>query len=426
MNNSFASTRLAAPRRHSQNTPRRRFAPVMRMTFPLLTSIAFAAAVCLWLAGCASDGLKSYQRGNYYQACEEAVNKLRGNPNNADARTALASAYPLAQAAAQRDIDALASANDLASHERAIESCERMNRIATDILHCPPALALIPNPANYTAARNNAAATAARMAYDAGVQASAAGTLEKSREALDYFTRAARYSPGYRDVQARLAQALYDATLRVVVTRPQLPLKYQLDGDFFHTRLLAGVAGKTGKNLVRFYTPEEAAAENMINPHQIIDLDFLEYSIGNTREIINTVELSRTITPAAATNTGATTTGTTSGTKRANNTTAASTTVKAKYTTTRLEVQSEGVLILRIVDAATGRVWRQKNYPGKYVWVSESASFNGDERALDDAQLALANKRPQPPPPAQDMFMNFANPLYNEVTRYIISCYSTP
>ena len=376
--------------------------------------ILAAAVACLWLAGCASDGLKSYQKGNYYQACEEAVNKLRGQPDNAAARTALASAYPLAQAAAQQEINSLGAASTLASHEKVVETCERMNKIAEDIFHCPPALALVPAPSDYTSARNAAAATAARIAYDAGVQASAAGTLAKAREAFDYFARAAYYSPGYRDVQSRLEQARYDATLRVVVTRPQLSLKYQLNGDFFHNRLLSEVASKTGKYLVRFYTPEEAAAENMANPHQILDLNFLDFTVGNTSEITNTTELVRNNVAVGAVTAPDGSSQTVFGD------------VKAKYTTTRLEVQSGGALLVRIVDAATGRVTQQKSYPGKYVWVSETASFNGDERALNAGQLALVNKSRQAPPPAQEMFVNFANPLYNEVSRYIVAVYAKP
>lgn len=378
--------------------------------FPFRAFVVVVA--CLWFAGCASDGLKSYQRGDYYQACEEAVNKLRGKPDSAEARTALFSAYPLACAATQREIEGLGSASDLAGYERVVAACDRMDKIADDIFQCPAAFALVPNPVRYADARRSAADVAARMAYEAGVQALAAGTMAKAREALDFFTRADHYAPGFRDVRTLIEKARYEATLRVLVTRPQLTLKYQLNGEFFYNRLLAEVAEKTDKYFVRLYTPEEAATEGMSNPHQILELNFLDFTVGNTREVNNTTDLSRDNVEVGAT-TGA------DGSKQA-----VRGTVKARFTSSRLEIISQGVLLLRIVEAANGRVLVEKKYPGKYVWVSEWASFNGDERALNGDQIAMTKRRRQSPPSAQEMFKNFADPLYHDVTRYIVSTYS--
>lgn len=381
------------------------------MRTPALVSKIFPFIMCLLLAGCAS-GIKSYQRGDYYQACEEAVNRLRSSPNNGDARTALMNAYPLAKANAERDIATLTAAGDLASYEKAVSVYDRMGRLADDIRHCPAALALIPNPSDYAAERLAAARTTARLAYDAGAKALAFGTLEKAREAYDCFVRAERYAPGYKDVQEKIAQARYDATLRVIVMRPQLSTKYQLNGDFFYNRLMTDITKRTYKYLVRFYTPEEAAAEGMANPHQILELNFVDFTVGNTREVSNTTDLTRDDVEVA-------TTMGPNGVKQP-----VKGTVKAKYTSNRIEVISQGTLGMRTMDAFTGRVLIQKNHSGKYVWEAEWATFNGDERALTSAQLALTKKRAQTPPPAQDLFSNFANPLYKNCTDYISAAYS--
>ncbi|MDR1011935.1 MAG: hypothetical protein LBM04_12575 [Opitutaceae bacterium] len=365
----------------------------------------------LLLAGCTSP-LKSYQRGNYMQACEEAVKKLRGSPGNEDARTALTNAYPLAKSTADQQIASLKSVTGLYNYESIMALCDRMNRLADDIRHCPAALTLIPYPADYTAERVAAAQTAAQLAYNAGVEAANQGTLEKAREALDFFIRADRYVPGYRDARDRIGQMRHEATLRVIVMRPALSQRYQLDGDFFYNRLMADITKRTYKYLVRFYTPEEAAVEGMGNPHQILELDFVGFTVGNTREISNTVELTRhNVEIGTTTNAG--------GAKQS-----VKGTVKASYTTNRVEIISQGVLGMRTLDATTGRVLNQKNYSNTYTWATGWATFNGDERALNGDQLALTKTRRQTPPDAQTLFSSFANPLYKNCTDYISATYS--
>jgi hypothetical protein len=346
------------------------------------------------------------------QACEEAVKKLRGSPGNEDARTALTNAYPPAKSTADQQIASLKTASGLYNHETIITLCDRMNRLADDIRHCPAALTLIPNPADYTAERVAAAQTAAQIAYNAGVEAANRGTLEKAREALDFFIRADRHVPGYRDTRDRIGQMRHEATLRVIVMRPVLSQTYQLNGDFFNNRLMADITKRTYKYLVRFYTPEEAAAGGMGNPHQILELDFVGFAVGNTRETSNTVELTRHNVEIGTTTDAAGARQSVKGT------------VKARYTSNRVEIISQGVLGMRTVDAATGRVLNQKNYSNKYTWATEWATFNGDERALNGDQIALGKKRPQTPPDAQVLFNSFANPLYKNCTDYISATYS--
>ncbi|MDR1011484.1 MAG: hypothetical protein LBM04_10260 [Opitutaceae bacterium] len=367
-------------------------------SFTFLFRIAAAATACLLLSGCISDGLRSYQRGKYSQACEQAVRKLRSKPDNANARTALMGAYPLAQAITQREIDSLDAASSIDRYEEVIAICDLMNKIAASILNCPPALALVPNPSDYTAARNAAAAIVVRRAYRAGVRASAVGTLAKAREALDYFTRVIRYSPNYRNVQARMEQARYDATLRVVVTRPRNA--YLFDGDYLYREIYYSIHSGY---LVRFYTPEEAVREIKTSPHRIVEFDVLDFTAGRMRETINTTGLVRNNVAIGFTTAPDGSRQTVFGD------------VKATYTTTRLEMQSKGEILMRIIDAETGYITYEKSYPGGHTWVSEAATFSGDERALDSNQLALTKRRLQKPPSRDDMFRDFVDSLHHDV-----------
>jgi hypothetical protein len=50
------------------------------------------------------------------------------------------------------------------------------------------------------------------------------------------------------------------------------------------------------------------------------------------------------------------------------------------------------------------------------VWQSEWGTFKGDERALTKKQLDICKLREVPPPPPQDLFIEFCKPIYAQVT----------
>ena len=98
--------------------------------------------------------------------------------------------------------------------------------------------------------------------------------------------------------------------------------------------------------------------------------------------------------------------------------------VQARLTTHRKTIVSGGILDMRILDARTGRVILQEKLPGEFVWVTEWANFNGDERALTEQQRRLAGLREAPAPPPQDLFVAFTAPIYDQVTERLRRFYS--
>jgi hypothetical protein len=374
-----------------------------------IVKIIVVSIVTLALAACGS-ALKSYQKGNYYAACEEAVNKLRSKPNDNDARYALANAYPLAQNTAMRDINNLSSMQTIGNYEKIVQLYTRINNITESIYRCPAALELIPNPANYYNNLQAAKLRLVEMYYNEGVNALNIGTVEKARYALDLLTRANNHISGYKDIPSLMDEALYLATLRVIVLNPQLPLRYQLNADFFYTRLMSDITRNTYRHLVRFYTPPEAEAQQMRDPHQLLVLNFEDFTVGNTNQTNNKVELKRENVVVGTVEE--------KGVKKE-----VLGTVKATLTTSRIEVKSSGVLSIRLVDPATGRILNQKNLRNSATWVSEWASYNGDERALSTEQKRLVQQRQRPLPSEQELFSSFAGPLYEEAMKFISSVY---
>jgi hypothetical protein len=100
-------------------------------------------------------------------------------------------------------------------------------------------------------------------------------------------------------------------------------------------------------------------------------------------------------------------------------------TVKAKYTEHRREIISKGMVSMKIIDAYSNTVVLHEKFPGEFVWASVWASFNGDERALTKEQIRLTTQKPLPPPPPQDLFVEFCRPIYAQVQSAVRRFYNS-
>ena len=379
----------------------------MKKTYHLLVF----GIIALFITAC-SSGHKAYQKGDYYKACMEAIERLRSSPGNDKSQYVLTSSYPLAQKEAQREIANAKLANGTDQYDVLVYQYERMNQLANAIYHCPKANQLIPQPTEYIAELSSAKQMAAEQAYVMGIKAVEANTIDQARMGFQYFAKANEYVPGYKDVIHKIEEARYYATIRVVVQPPYTSNKYQYTADFFYNNLLAEMIRTARNRFVRFYSPEEASKENMRDPHQYIILNFEDFSVGNIRETSNTVELSRDSVIV----------GTVEVQGKKYNT---YNTVKAKLTTMRQEISSGGVLSLRIVDAQNNRELQLRNFSGQYVWATEWATFQGDDRALTSEQKRkCSQKQPQVPPSQQDFFIEFTKPIYDQAIPFLRNFYN--
>lgn len=91
-------------------------------------------------------------------------------------------------------------------------------------------------------------------------------------------------------------------------------------------------------------------------------------------------------------------------------------TVKATLYHYTKTTTSKGIVSFRIIDAKTGALLSVQKMPGEFVWKSEWATFNGDERALSPEQLQLSRQKEQPAPKPQDLFIEFTRPIYDQIT----------
>jgi hypothetical protein len=307
----------------------------------------------------------------------------------------------------QGKIDNALRTSSLFKYSECVDYYERMNYLAEEISRCPAALKIFPDLNYYTTELAKAKELAAEEQYNAGLQNEQLNTRVSWKQAYFYYQQADCYVPGYKDIKERMQQAKLNATLKVIVEQIQVPRNYQLTSDFFLNRIMESLTNSKASEFVEYYSPESAKNAGIKYPDQVLRMNFDEFVVGQVYDKETIRDCSRDSVEVG-------TVILSDGTKKK-----AYNTVKAKLTTYRREISSNGVLDVTIIDFPLNKVVSQRKFPGRYVWFTEWGSFNGDERALSKEQLALCDKRPLPPPMPQDLFIEFTKPIYNQVTPYL-------
>ncbi len=368
----------------------------MKSVYPAIAFIALS------LFGC-SSGKQAYERGDYYGAVMKSVNRLRQNPDHSKSIEALRAAYPLAIEYYENEAKNEIASNSNYKWKNAIQAYSSINELYEAIRQCPGCKTAIPNPKNYYAEIGPLKEKAAEESYKAGIDALMKGNRNDAKQAYFNFADAQRFVPGYKDVVEYLDKAKFEATLKVIIEQIPVPSRYNLSGGFFQDKIEEFLhTHYTDQTFIKFYTPEEAHSVNLPHADQIMRIQFDDFSVGNSvlKEKEETVTKDSVKVGEA---------------KIEGKTVPVYNTVKAKLTTYRKELISNGLLSMIVVDAKTNGILTTRKFDGKHIWVSEWARFNGDERALTDQQLKICQMKEQQPPHPQDLFLEFTKPIYNQL-----------
>jgi hypothetical protein len=224
-----------------------------------------------------------------------------------------------------------------------------------------------------------------------------------------HFATTERLTANYRDTRAKMDEARYYATLKVVVEQVTVGSRsLSISNEYFQNKINEFLNSNRRLNeFVRFYTPQEANAEKLQYPDHVVRLQFDDFVVGQTMMVSNTDQ----ITSKDSVQVGEVIVD---GTKRP-----VYNRVSAKLTVNKKTVLSKGLLDMQIFDPNTSRVVFQNKMPGEFVWMNQWGNFNGDERALNREQKQICSTREQMPPPPQDLFVEFCKPIYSQVTEQI-------
>ncbi len=433
--------------------------------------ILFTAVALCWNCG---SSKKTFQTGNYYSSVMQSVDKLRRAPNNKNARETLSMAYPMAVEQLNNDVNRMKNSQDRFKNGVIYDSYALLSNMYDDIRRCPAALEVIPNPQDFYTQLKYYANEAAAERYAAGEQALAMGTRPYAVEAYEHFVKADHYLSGYRDVKNKIEEALYYATLKVLVQQVPVPtFQAGMSAQFFQDQIEQFLFNYRDNPFIQFYSDKDP---NLKDPDQIIVFQFDDFVVGqmNSQERIyetikDSVVVGRipksSVQPAAqqeqkvvichsppgnpnnkqTLEVGMSALqahidhgdkigpcdGSSYPTSNGSSTTAQAQdyinvygTVRATFRETVSQVLSRGLLSMRIIDARSNTVVLHDKFPGEFVWVNRYGNFNGDERALTQEQLNIAQERPVPPPPSQTLFIEFCKPIYGQVVSRVQSYYN--
>lgn len=363
--------------------------------------------ILLLFTACYS-GKKALQKGNYDLAVQQAVNRLRSGGSNKKAVTTLKAAYPFAIEAHRDNIKSASMSNDPFKWESIAQNYQSINYLHDEIYQCPSCRKVIPDPAKFDKELNEARLRAAEVRYQLGLAAlEQKENREKAVEAHEHFSAAASLVPYYKDVEDRLQEALYYATLRVVIEPIPAPSRqFKLSHDFFVNKINEYLHQHEINTFVRFYTPEEAYAEELEYVDHVIQMEFDRFDMGN-------VFYEKTIKDVSKD----------SVVLEVRDSEKIYGTVKAKVTLHDKKITSSARLNFQIVQNATKKIISQERFSSEYTWSAQWGSFNGDERALDFEDRKLMKIKEPPVPDPQWMFEQLSVSLYDQIINQLRAYY---
>ena len=356
-----------------------------------------------------SSAKKSYERGNYYSAVIQSIERLRKNPDHKKSIETLNEAYPLAINYYEGIVRNVQQSNDRFKNGKVYDAYSALNYMYDEIQRCPGALSVIPNPRSYFSELTMYRERAADERYNAGMQALNLGSRESAKESFFHFQEAKKYLATYKDVDAKMDEARWAATLKVLVDQVPVPTwQYQVSVQFFQEQLNEYLFHYKGNEFVRFF---DAKDENIKEPDQILIVQFDDFVVGQT----NNFQYSREITKDSVI----------VGQVKLENGESANVygTVKATVHEFKRELISKGLVSMRVLDARSNQIILHDKFPGQFNWTSVWGNFNGDERALTSQDLAICGNKPADPPPPQDLFIEFTRPIYGQITSRVRNYY---
>jgi hypothetical protein len=363
--------------------------------------------LCVGLISCSKSGKKALESGKYYEAAIQAIEKLRKDSNNDKSMEVLPNAYQLAKEDLLRDISRAKLANQQFKYERVVDDYAKLNELHDRIERCPSCRKIV-SPDSYFREYEDAVSVAGAERYDFADALLRKGTIDAGRQAYESFSELAKYAPNYKDVGLKIEEALFMGSYHVVVEQPNINSKmYQYSNDFFRGKIDEFL--QTNRRLnkyVRFYQPAEAK-QTKLNPDHVVRLEFIEFVVGETN--LRSEKINATSKDSVKTGTA----------KVAGKNVDVYGLVNATVTRYHKSVRSRGILSMEIYDYKTKKVLLRDELAGEFIWDNKWASFNGDERALSKIDLEAIRFKEEMPPPAQQMFIEFCKPIYDQFSSRI-------
>lgn len=359
-----------------------------------------------------STGKKSLEQGNYYDALLKAANRLSSDPDNRKASQVVRDGYPIAIVYCQEEIDKVLTSNDPFRWKRTLEIMQTVNSISDQIRRIPAARKLVPSPKVYTSEMTDVQNRAAQEFYDAGMDALSRKSRQFAKEAYFHFQNADGLVRGFKDALQKMRLAKDMATLKVVVEQIPVNGKFEYSAQFFYDNVFQMLNQQfQEKDFVRFFSPEEAENAKLKYPDMVLQMGFYDFFIDRPQHSEQEQELNKQIEEKYQVKIS----------KDSTVTRTRMVTKKGKIKILTDQVASGGLLELKTVEFQSQKIVFTDKLPGQYNWQNRYGIFVGDNEVLDKEQINILNNKMIMPPPAQDMFVLFTKPIFNQLSEKLVN-----
>ncbi|MEI9911937.1 MAG: hypothetical protein WDO71_21205 [Bacteroidota bacterium] len=345
----------------------------------------FFIAVSVLLFSC-KTAKKMYEKGDYDAAVELAAKKLQKKPNDAATLDILQNAYRFAVEDHESRIRNNAGSNNDLRWEWTYNEYLDLQRLY-DAIRKVPSVYDIVRPTDYSSYVITYKEEAGNARYDRGLELMQNNTRNSYKQAYFEFQKALALKPGDLSAKQKMEEAYTNAVINVVV----LPLvqsgfqysSYNYGSVNFDNNVLRYLNNNNGSFFVKYYSPAEAGSFN-IRTDQVVEMRFSNIDIDRyrdqrtVREVTKRVVIKETVI-------------------RPDSVVKEYATVKAKITTTRRTLKSDGLLQATVRDYNSQWLWSD-TYRGDYNWSTEFSTYTGDARALSEEDKKLCDGREQFPP----------------------------
>jgi hypothetical protein len=235
------------------------------------------------------------------------------------------------------------------------------------------------------------------------------GDKQSFRNAYRELKVALGFKPNDWNIREKMKEA-YDAAVIYVLVMPverygYMNSSYQIRN--FENDIIRNLQYHTNNEFVKFYSRWEA---QNIEPDQVIEMRFNNLDIGRIHDERNSRQVSKEVVVREIV-------------YRPDSIIREYGRVQATITTTRRTMHSEGTLSINIRDNRGGWLWND-HFRGDHQWVTEFATYTGDERALSSEDKQLINRREQNPPDNDDIIREITNEIDNNLFSSIRDYYN--
>jgi len=348
---------------------------------------SFAALVILAAASCRSN--KSFlERSNPDKSLQEAIKKLEKNPGNDDASSAIPILYKDILASHLANINAAraGAGKNFSQWDNIIGEYEQLQKAYNRIINSTAAFTLV-NPQNFSAELFEAKDSASLHYYNAAITLLKNKNRGELKKAYNYFEKADKITPGYKDAKEKMKEAFENATVIAVIN----PIRdnsffnrsgwgssyYNYSNEYFQQKLIRDLSNTSYSNNypAKFYGDWEIR-RNQLMPDWEVNLTLRKMHVPYPNTNYRSYNISRYVEVS-----------------RDSLNQPVFKTVFATLNITYRNFTAKATMEVAVTDIATGNKIRYRTINETYEWYEEMGTYTGDSRALGPKDWEIINRR---------------------------------